>query len=386
MQGNREWIGGIEYTKNMVLALTALPPQVRSTFDLSLLSINTIDRYLYDQIIPLVKNLYFMNNLPTPSMVSRVYRIIDRALTGNNDYRYHTFFKDQQFDFVYPFYFNRHLSGPYLSAGWIPDFQHKHLPHFFSDDDIRKRDAQFRQIATYAPLIILSSRTAQADFHASFPEFARKTKVLSFKTSPDPSWYAPDPSEMQRKYSLPDKFFMVCNQFWQHKNHLTIFKALHRLQKQAIKPVLVCTGNIKDHRDRSYMSFLEQTMDDLGIGDQIHILGLIPRLDQIQLIRRSIAMIQPSLFEGWSTVVEDSRCMGKHVLASDIPVHREQKPPHCIFFESESYEELAGHMAEWWMNLSAGPDPDEESRARLAALDAVVSYGYSILDIARGAS
>jgi glycosyltransferase involved in cell wall biosynthesis len=384
MQGNRNWIGGIEYTKNMILALTTLPQQVQSTIELSLLSNRSIDIHLYEQILPHVKNIFFMEKLPTPSIPSRIHRIIDRALSGNNDYRYHSFFENQRFDFVYPFQFHRKLSASYRSAAWIPDFQHKHLPHFFSNEEIRKRDHQFQQIAHYAPAIILSSKTAEIDFHTSFPQFSEKTMVLPFRIYPDPSWYSPDPQDFQRQYSLPDKFFIMCNQFWQHKNHITVFKALHLLRKQSIEPVVVCTGNLEDHRDKTYMAHLQKTIDDSGIRSQIHILGLIPRLEQIQLIRRSIAVIQPSLFEGWSTVIEDARCLGKHVLASDISVHKEQDPPHCIFFQPESAEELAVHIKEWWMTLSTGPAPENENSARQSAMDSVRAYGYNILDLARG--
>ena len=35
--------------------------------------------------------------------------------------------------------------------------------------------------------------------------------------------------------------------------------------------------------------------------------------------------MQPSLCEGWGTVLEDAKVLDKAVLLSDIPVHREQK-------------------------------------------------------------
>ena len=386
MQGNREWFGGIEYTKNMILALNSLASEDQSSFELSLLSIETIDRTLYEKILPYVKDLFFMSSLPTPSFFNRAYRRIDRFVSGNNDYEYHTFFKDQRFDFVYPFSFNSKRSTPYRFASWIPDFQHKHLPHFFSEEEIRKRDELFQMIATYAPMVILSSKTAQADFRIYFPRFAEKSRVLSFATSPDPSWYIPDPFKIQEKYALPDKFFMICNQFWMHKNHTTVFHALHELEKKSIRPALVCTGSTQDPRDTSYMEYLQKMIDEFGIRDRLYILGMIPRFDQIQLLRCSIAVIQPSLFEGWSTVVEDARCLGKHMLASDISVHKEQNPPYCVFFQPESYEELAGHMEESWVKLVPGPDPEREYKARQAAMEAVKAYGDRILDIARGTS
>ena len=386
MQGTRAWIGGIEYTKNMILALSSLAHEVRSSIELSLLSLESIERHLYDGVIPHVDHLYFMEKIPTPSIVHWVYRTFKVFLSGSYNSWYDAFFKDKGFDFVYPFTFNQHIETPYRYASWIADFQHKHMPHYFSEADIRKRDTQFEQIVTYAPIIVLSSKTAESDFRTFFPRYAHKTRVLSFRTSPDPDWYVPDPIETQIKYSLPDKFFIVCNQFWKHKNHLTLFTALHLMRKKGLRPVLVCTGSIEDHRDRVYMNHIQKTIDELGIRDQIHILGLIPRLDQIQLMRRAIAVIQPSLFEGWSTVVEDSRCLGKPIILSNIPVHEEQNPERGIFFEKESPEELADHMEKAWMILSAGPLLSDESHARELSIQAVTEYGYRILDLAGGKS
>ena len=49
-------------------------------------------------------------------------------------------------------------------------------------------------------------------------------------------------------------------------------------------------------------------------------------------IRASAAVIQPSQFEGWSTVIEDARALGKPLIASDFPVHLEQNIPNSSFF------------------------------------------------------
>ena len=50
--------------------------------------------------------------------------------------------------------------------------------------------------------------------------------------------------------------------------------------------------------------------ESLDIKKYISILGFISRQDQLSLMRDAIAVIQPSLFEGWSTVVEDCKAIG----------------------------------------------------------------------------
>ena len=85
-------------------------------------------------------------------------------------------------------------------------------------------------------------------------------------------------------------------------------------------------------------------------------------------------------------MIEDARCLGKFILASGISVHKEQNPPLCKFFNPESHEELAQFMAELWKNLDPGPDLDNENIARQASMDAIRSYGFRFLDIAKGKS
>jgi hypothetical protein len=57
-----------------------------------------------------------------------------------------------------------------------------------------------------------------------------------------------------------------------------------------------------------------------------------------------MSYIQPSLFEGWSTTVEDAKCLNQHVLLSDIPVHREQLTYNVDFFNPHDPIDLADKM------------------------------------------
>ena len=101
-------------------------------------------------------------------------------------------------------------------------------------------------------------------------------------------------------------------------------------------------------------------------------------------MRRSLAVIQPSLFEGWSTVLEDARALGKVVLASDIAVHREQNPPGVHFFDKGSPGALAEAIAALLPACSAGPNSAGEMAARAAAESAMLNYGRDFLGIIEG--
>ena len=59
-------------------------------------------------------------------------------------------------------------------------------------------------------------------------------------------------------------------------------------------------------------------------------------------------MINPSLFEGWSTSVEEAKSLDKRILLSNIPVHREQAPARGIYFDPQDAADLAFKLKQVW--------------------------------------
>jgi len=118
------------------------------------------------------------------------------------------------------------------------------------------------------------------------------------------------------------------------------------------------TGVLADYRDSSYVSRMLQLIAELGLEGHIKILGVLPRLEQLQLMRAADCIVQPSLFEGWSTLVEDARTLGQRLVVSDIGIHREQKPPSALFFDPASPEDLADKVHD--MLLGARERVDEK--------------------------
>ena len=61
----------------------------------------------------------------------------------------------------------------------------------------------------------------------------------------------------------------------------------------------------------------------------------------MSLMLNSIAVINPSKFEGWSSSVEQAKSFGKKVILSNISVHREQNPKRSIFFNTDDHKSLS---------------------------------------------
>ena len=61
----------------------------------------------------------------------------------------------------------------------------------------------------------------------------------------------------------------------------------------------------------------------------------------MSLIFYSTAVINPSLFEGWSSTVEQAKMYNKKIVLSNINVHREQNPKYAFFFNSHDSNKLS---------------------------------------------
>src|SRR5207249_5578506 len=106
------------------------------------------------------------------------------------------------------------------------------------------------------------------------------------------TWLQPKPQnwgDTQRvllKYDLPKKFLLFPCQFWKHKNHTTVFGAIHLLRERGIDDAaLVCTAYPHDYRFPNYAAELREFLTTHRLEAAVRVLGLIPRHDQVQLMR-----------------------------------------------------------------------------------------------------
>lgn len=268
------------------------------------------------------------------------------------------------------------------SLCWIPDFQHKYLPEFFSAEEREGRDARFTHFARNAAGVLLSSECAKRDFLRFCPQASAKIFVLPFVSWLEPALLSEPPERVLAAHKLEEPFFYVPNQIWAHKNHALVIEALALLKKQGSCPLVISTGSTLDYRNPAFFAALSQKLADAGLEERFRFLGKVSYAEVCALMRASAAIINPSLFEGWSTTVEEAKSLGKRILLSSIAVHREQAPEHGLFFAPDDPQGLARLMTETLSEL----EPRQEARnAELAAArlpDRVRAFALHYEDIA----
>ncbi len=369
--GIEGWSGGVNYLRHILMGAASLAPRIRPHITLFIEAHQIAAIKMYESVLPLAD------------------AVVSYAGQRLNETTYHILSADTLFadiDVLYPCTAGwtppKHIPAVY----WIPDFQHCQLPHFFTSQERRQRDASFKWIAEHARLLVFSSNAAKADFQRFFPNQDTPDFVMPFCSVGEKTWFNSDADAVRVHYRLPERYLMCCNQFWAHKDHLILLRALAALRRKSVMLPLVCTGSTEDYRNPDYFATLQQAVEHLDLSEQVHILGLLDREHQIQLLRRADAIIQPSLFEGWSTVVEDARALGKTIVYSDIPVHLEQNPPHGFPFKAGQATDLARAIQDAQEQMLPTAGTCRETQAREDGMHRLLAFGLSFVHMCRKAS
>ncbi len=264
---------------------------------------------------------------------------------------------------------------------WIPDFQHEHLPDFFSAAELKNRRQHFATVARCADRIALTSVDVLNDLKQYLPEAAEKAMVMPFVTSVPDACMNEDPSFVVERYQIPEKYIYLPNQFFRHKNHLTVIRALAIAVKENPEVTIVCSGNTQDHRQPTYFNEILQEISALGVRRNFIILGLIPYEHVFALMRQSLAVLQPSNFEGHPLSLAESKSMGKRIILSDLAVHKEIAPEWAMFFNRRDEHELAQCLLATFSEARPGPDYELESLMKERNPKRISDFGKAFLEI-----
>jgi glycosyltransferase involved in cell wall biosynthesis len=196
-----------------------------------------------------------------------------------------------------------------------------------------------------ARAIVVNSRAAATDIARYVPGATAQVFALPFAPAPSPDWEDDFPETVAR-YGATSPFFLISNQFWIHKDHATAFAAFRIVAARHSEVRLVCTGQTGDARDPEYFPRLLADLKTWKLEDRVRILGLIPKRDQIELMKNAAAVIQPTRFEGGpgGGSVYDAVSLGVPAIVSDIPVNREIDCGSVEFFPVGDAAALAAQM------------------------------------------
>lgn len=355
VQANESWIGGVYYEKNMAYQLS------QSTYITNKYNIYVLINDNYEKIFDcLPSNVKVIKKKKKINIWEKICLMMKLKVLN--------------IQYVFPY---RLMDSDILfkTIDWIPDFQHKHFPEFFTKEEVDKRDEKIQKILLNSEALVLSSNDALEDVKKYYKFRKNNIYIVPFvsyiKEEIIKLTYKDEISTLEKFGLSGKKYICVSNQFWKHKNHIVVLKAIDWLKKEneEVDITFVFTGKLEDKRNPDYIEELKDYFDDVRFNGILRNLGFLERKEQLVIIKNSEFVIQPSLFEGWGTVLEDCKVLDKTVILSDISIHREQKNDKCILFNPKDHIELGKIIAEeinktHVSNINFGVE-DMEKRAKI---------------------
>ena len=358
---NPKWTGGLIYVLNIVKILNFLEDKDKPT--VIVLYNPSLKKYVDEIEYPYLELV--------PHNFSSIYKgYVDSILKNKNAF-VHDVVVDNELDAVFPLHdypVKSKLDAKLVS--WYADLQHMYYPQFFTRRKRLERNARIKLILKNSRDLVVSSQAVKDDFLAFF-KIPNNLKIHIYhfvsiiEGLPNMTF-----EEIRTKYDLPEHYYMISNQFHKHKNHKVVFEAVAELKKKGIEVSIGITGRFPEQPDSPYMQELHDIINKNHLKKSIKFLGLIPRGDQLLLMKYSKAIIQPSLFEGWSTVIEDAKSLQVPVIAANLNVNIEQLGDTGTYFEPHNVVQLVS-ILESYPNRDYSKQlyDSYESRMKNAAYD-----------------
>lgn len=237
-------------------------------------------------------------------------------------------------------------SSDVKSFPWFPDFQEINLPQNFSLKMKLMRKLNIFFATKHSTKIIISSHGVKNDLKKISKKAFQKSKVIKHCIYLPPKNKLLSRSNLFKKYSIKQDYFILPNHYWKHKNHIIVLEAL-KVLKESNKKLnfnIISSGNFQDRRNKLYSKHIKNYIENNNLSKDYIILGIIPFEDLISLIYYSKGLINPSKSEGWSNSVEQAKEMKKRVILSDISIHKEQETKNFYFFKPDDHIKLSKHL------------------------------------------
>ena len=256
---------------------------------------------------------------------------------------------------------------PYLTA--LHDWTHRTHPQFaefVSNGVYEQREYIIHNSSRDSLLIMADSQTGKEELTQFYGIPTEKIAVLPF--IPPPYFFQePDARERQQikeTYHLPEKFLFYPAQFWPHKNHANIIRALHLLrQREGLEIPALFTGSTANR----WSSFedLMALARELGLADQISYPGYIDSRHLPHLYALATMLVIPTFPGPTNIPILEAFASGCPVVGTDIPAVQEQTQGAALLVDPADPADIAQAISRLWNEPNLRRQLSEAGRERI---------------------
>jgi len=209
----------------------------------------------------------------------------------------------------------------------IYDVQHKDLPQFHSSKEIINRDYFYSNSLNTSDKVITISDFSKERIEKNYPIINKNiddSKIV-VEHLPCLSSYSKESNNLDnikffRRVDLSKNFFYTPANYWEHKNHKSLLIAILMFVKNNKSTNFIFSGKFIDNNSKDeFKKFIRFN----NLQKRVFLFDYITNEEVGLLYCRCLAVIAPSLYEGFGMTLKEAYFSKKVVIASDIPAHRE---------------------------------------------------------------
>jgi glycosyltransferase involved in cell wall biosynthesis len=211
---------------------------------------------------------------------------------------------------------------PFITVVW--DLQHRLQPFFpevSAQSEWELRERYHEVVLRRAAIVIAGTQAGRQEIERFYQVPAERLRVLPHPT-PEFAFERPtgDDAAVLAKYGIAGIYLFYPAQFWPHKNHVGLLRALRALREtHALTPQLVLVGSDKGNR-----SFVEETARELDVARQVILPGFVSQHELVVLYRNALALAYVTYFGPENLPPLEAFAAGCPVVASNVPGSEEQ--------------------------------------------------------------
>ena len=134
---------------------------------------------------------------------------------------------------------------------------------------------------------------------------------------------------IKEKYKLKNDYIFYPANFWAHKNHMYILKAIKILRvEKNIDIDVIFTGS-----DQGNLEYILNKAKEFKINDLIHYIGFVPNEEMPSLYKQSLSLVMPTYLGPTNIPPLEAFAYETPVCYSDTPSFREQVGDSVFFMD-----------------------------------------------------
>lgn len=227
---------------------------------------------------------------------------------------------------------------PYIMTVW--DLCHRdfnEFPEVRNNHEFEKRENLYDTVLKKAVKVTTDSELGKKNISFRYGIDESRIEVLKFLPRTMRNDICID---IKVKYNIKNGYIYYPAQFWAHKNHIYILKAIQILKQQHnVKIDAIFTGS-----DYGNLGYILEKARDLKIDEHIHYLGFVEDAEIPNLYKQAIALVMPTYFGPTNIPPLEAFALNVPVCYSDLDGLRDQVGDAAFLMNLKDPNSLVNHL------------------------------------------